>query len=306
MTIPIRASWAPAGPLTAAGFSAKAMCCSPFPARTSFCFAWTVFWCRRKPVDRPDPAGPRYPGLEQDLQTARRLEWWSIAYICSCVLLLALSMGGSQALWTEVVEDGLSLFAPVLFLAVDPIAARRADARYPFGYERASSAGYLGAALALLATGLVLFGESAIKLATAEHPIIGKVSLFGHVVWIGWLAIPVLVWCAIPSWLLGRRKTRLARNINDKGLLADARTNAANWHSAVAAIVGILGVAAGWWWADATAALFISVQVIRSGYSELSTALADLMDRRPQKFGESEHDPLPQKLDCFLRQQDWV
>src|SRR3954466_10732295 len=100
-----------------------------------------------------DISGPQRPGLREDLALARRLEWLTVAYVCSCVGLLAIVMGGSQALKTELIEDGLSIFAPLLFLIVDPISARPADSTYPFGYERASSAGYLGAALALLATG---------------------------------------------------------------------------------------------------------------------------------------------------------
>src|SRR5579883_3249825 len=239
----------------------------------------------------PDLSGPERPGLGADIKKARRLQWWSIAYVCSCVLVLALTMGGSQSLKTELIEDAPSLIAPVLFLIVDRISGRCADETYPFGYERASSAGYLGAALALLATGLFLFGDGASKLVMAEHPVIGGMAVFGGVVWIGWLAIAALLWCAIPAWLLGRRKRRLAEKINDKGLLADAETNSANWQSAGAAITGILGVAAGLWWADAAAALFISLEIIRSGWTEVNTALADIMDRRPQLFGKADHDP---------------
>jgi cation diffusion facilitator family transporter len=253
-----------------------------------------------------DLSGPRRPGLAADLRQARRMEWWSVAYVCSCVALLALTMGGSQALKTEMIEDALSLCAPVLFLIVDRISARPADETYPFGYERVSSAGYLGAALALLATGLFLFGDGGSKLIQAEHPAIGGIALFGTVVWIGWLGIAALLWCAIPAWLLGRRKRLLAEKINDKGLLADAQTNTANWQSAGAAIVGILGVAAGLWWADALAALFISFEIIRSGWTEVKTALADILDRRPQRFGEPEHDPLPEKLELFLKRKDWI
>jgi divalent metal cation (Fe/Co/Zn/Cd) transporter len=253
-----------------------------------------------------DLSGPRRPDLSHFVGQARRLEWWSIAYVCSCVALLALTMGGSQALKTEMVEDVLSLCAPILFLITDRISAWRPDATYPFGYERASSAGYLGAALALLASGLLLFGDGALKLAEAEHPIIGGIALFGRVVWIGWLGIAALIWCAIPAWLLGRYKRRLAKEINDKGLLTDAETNSSNWKSAGAAIAGILGVAAGLWWADGAAAVFISFEIIHSGWIEVKTALADIMDRRPQQLGTSEHDPLPGKLQAFLQEQDWI
>ncbi|MBV9992358.1 MAG: cation diffusion facilitator family transporter [Alphaproteobacteria bacterium] len=253
-----------------------------------------------------DLSGPHTPELAGLVKQARRSAWLSIAYVLSCVALLALVMSGSQALLTEIVEDGLSLIAPVLFLVGDRISARPASKLYPFGYERATSAAYLGAALALLAAGMLVFGDSALKLIETEHPSIGGFDMGGQVIWIGWLAIPVLLWCAIPSWLLGRSKKKLAESLNDKGLLADAQTKTANWQSAGAAIVGILGVAAGLWWADAVAALFISLEIVRSGWSEVRTALADLMDRRPQKLGRSDLDPLPEKLTQFLRREDWI
>ena len=65
-----------------------------------------------------DISGPQRPGLKKDVQKARRLEWWSIAYICSCAALLSLVMSGSQALMTEMIEDALGLVAPILFVSI--------------------------------------------------------------------------------------------------------------------------------------------------------------------------------------------
>jgi divalent metal cation (Fe/Co/Zn/Cd) transporter len=67
-----------------------------------------------------------------------------------------------------------------------------------------------------------------------------------------------------------------------------------------------LGVAAGFWWADAVAALIISLEIIRSGWSEVKTSVTDLMDRRPQKLGGEEFDPLPEKITRFLLDQEWI
>lgn len=98
----------------------------------------------------------------------------------------------------------------------------------------------------------------------------------------------------------------MAKKINDKVLMADARTNAADWQSAGAAVLGVLGIAWGYWWADAVAALFISLEILRSGYTEVRAALGDLVDRRPHQLDSMEPDPLPEKLTAFLREQDWV
>lgn len=190
-------------------------------------------------------SGPHREGLVEDVARARRVEWLGIAYLCSTVTILVFVMSGSQALKTEFVGDALSVIPPILFLIGDRVSAKEPSETYPFGYERAVAAGYLGAALALLATGAYLCGDSAWKLIAREHPIIGGVSVFGHVIWIGWLAIPALLWSAVPAYFLGRAKRRLAMKINDKVLIADARTNAADWQSAGAAILGVLGIAWG-------------------------------------------------------------
>lgn len=215
-------------------------------------------------------------------------------------------MSGSQALKTGFIDDVLSMIAPILFLVGDRISARPPTERYPYGFARAVSAAYLGAAVALMAVGGWLFLDAALKLIEMERPSIGGVELFGRVIWRGWLALPVLVWCSAPSIFLGRAKTKLSERLHDKVLQADGQTNAADWQSALAAMVGILGIAAGWWWADAAAALFISFEIIRSAFNELRSALGDLLDRRPQIIGEEGHDPLPAELTTFFNSQPWV
>src|SRR5207245_6024305 len=141
---------------------------------------------------------------------------------------------------------------------------------------------------------------------TKEHPTIGGFPLFGHVIWTGWLGIAVLLWSGIPAHFLGRAKRAAAETLHDKTLAADADINAADWQSAGAAIIGMIGIGFGLWWADAAAAVLISLEIIRSGWSELSTALGDVMDRRPLHLDSKQHDPLPDQVTAFLRRQPWV
>src|SRR5437588_11433999 len=100
----------------------------------------------------------------------------------------------------------LSLIPPTLFLIGDQVVRRPPNRRYPFGYERAVSAGYIGAATALLMAGVYLFFDGGMKLAAREHPTIGGFPLLGHVVWTGWLGILVLVWSGLPAHFLGKAK----------------------------------------------------------------------------------------------------
>jgi|SRR4051794_196094 len=249
---------------------------------------------------------PNNPGTGQELRKAHRLAWVSIAYILSTIVMLFFVLSGSQALKTEMTGEFLSLIPPALFLIGDRISRREPDTRYPFGYERAVSAGYVGAAVALLMVGVYLLGEGAMKLGMREHPTIGGFPLFGHVIWTGWLGIAVLLWSGIPAHFLGRAKRKCAETLYDKTLAADADINAADWQSAAAAIVGLIGVSFGLWWADSAAAVLISLEIIRSGWTELRTALGDIMDRRPAKLGSKEDDPIPDRITEFLKRQSWV
>lgn len=249
---------------------------------------------------------PERPDAERALQSGQRLAWLSIAYICSTVALLFMVMGGSQALKTEFVEDALSFLPPIFFLISDRVSRREPNRRFPFGYERVVSAGYVGSAIALLAVGVLLLFDGGMKLAMAEHPTIGGFPIFGRVVWTGWLAIPVLLWCAVPAHFLGRAKRKAASVLYDKTLASDAAMNEANWQSAGAAILGIVGVAFGLWWADSAAAVLISLEIIRSGWTELRTAIGDVTDRSPKTVDEKEDNPIDERLTHFLEQQPWV
>jgi cation diffusion facilitator family transporter len=249
---------------------------------------------------------PELPGAEQQLHKARRLEWLGIAYILSTIALLFFVMSGSQALKTEMSGEILSLIPPTLFLIGDRVSRREPSRRYPFGYERAVSAGYVGSAVALLMVGVYLLFDGGMKLAMREHPTIGGFPLFGQVVWTGWLGIAVLLWSGIPAFFLGRAKRRCAEVLHDKTLAADADINAADWQSAGAAIVGLIGVGFGLWWADSAAAVLISLEIMRSGWTELRTALGDIMDRRPHKLDSKEEDEIPDQLTEFIKRQPWV
>ena len=249
---------------------------------------------------------PAKPEAKAELKKAHRLAWVTLLYNCSAIAMLFLVMGGSQALKTEMVGELLSFIPPVLFLVGDRFSRKEPNERFPFGYERAVSAGYVGAAVALLGVGSWLLFDGAMKLIAKDHPTIGGFPLFGHVIWMGWLAFGVLLWSAIPAFFLGRAKRKAAEVLHDKTLAADAEINGADWQSASAAMIGLAGVGLGYWWTDSVAAVVISAEIIRSGWSELKTALGDIADRRPKAIMSKEDEPLPEMLTAHLRRQPWA
>ena len=246
------------------------------------------------------------PEKQAEYKKAVRLEWITIAYLLSAVAAIYATLGSSQAMKTAWAEDILSLIPPISFLVASRYRSRRPNSRFAYGYHRAVSIAFLCAAVALFFMGLFLLYDALSALLSFEHPSIGVVQLFGHQIWLGWLMLPALVWSAIPAFFLGRAKLPLASSLHDKVLFGDATMNKADWLTAGAAMIGVIGIGFGLWWADAAAAAFISLDIIHDGYKNLKAVIADLMDERPKVVDDSQIDPLPERVRSELRTISWV
>jgi len=244
--------------------------------------------------------------LVPDFEKAKRLEWITIAYFISSAIGIYLTMGNSQTMKTAWYDDVLSLTPPVAFQVASRVFMKPPNKEFPYGYHRAVSIAYLCSALALFALGAFLVIDSSISLAKTEHPTIGTVVVFGHQIWMGYLMIVALLWSTIPSVILGRKKLPLAKKLHEKNLYVDADMNKADWMSGAAAILGVIGVGFGWWWADSIAALLISVDIVHDGFGSLKQAVFDLMDQIPKTVTNEESDPLLEKIRETLASQAWV
>lgn len=246
------------------------------------------------------------PDQEEGLQRAKRLEWWTLLALASITGVMYLAMGGSQAMKTAWIEDILSMIPPVLFLIAQRERRKPPDAQFPYGRRRAVLLAFLGAAFALVLVGLFVLYDGASALLAAEHPTIGTMRLFGYHFWGGWAMLAALAYSVVLPVILGRMKLPLAREVHEKVLHADAEMNKADWMTGVAASAGVIGVGLGWWWADAAAAVLISLDVIWDGIRNLRRALADLMDQRPTTIEGAKPDDLPDRLRRLAQAHDWV
>ncbi|WP_161888231.1 cation diffusion facilitator family transporter [Pontibacter russatus] len=80
--------------------------------------------------------------------------------------------------------------------------------------------------------------------------------------------------------------------------------NKADWMTAAAAVFGVLGI--GWWWADAVAALVISLDIVHDGYTNLRQAAFDVMDQVPKAVNNQETDPLLEEIKKMLCSHAWI
>ncbi|GAA1255525.1 cation diffusion facilitator family transporter [Arthrobacter pascens] len=240
------------------------------------------------------------------LQKAIRFEWITLAFLTVSTALVFLVLGNSQAMKAAWIEDLLSFLPPIAFLLAARLIRRPPTEKHPYGYHRSVGIAHLVAAVALVAMGSFLIVDSGAGLLSAEHPTIGGIELFGHTIWLGWLMVAAMLLTAGPPVYLGRVKIKLAEKLHDKVLYADADMNKADWMTAGAAAVGVLGIGVGLWWADYAAALLISVSILRDGVKNLRGAVGALIDTRAHTVDDSAPDPLNRRIDVYLKGLPWV
>lgn len=241
--------------------------------------------------------------IKRKLRRAARLEWWSIFWLLTIIVVMYFAMGSSQAMKTAWIEDTLSLLPPILFLLARKFENKPATEQYPFGFHRVGSLAFLLAAGALTAMGGFLLYDATSALILQEHPTIGNVTILGWDVWLGWLMVAALVYSIIPPVILGHMKKPLARAAMDKILYTDADMNAADWKTGLAGIAGIVGIGFGFWWADAAAAGLISFDILRDGLRNLRIAVAELLDGAPRELDSTDVHPIVDTLSAELRKR---
>lgn len=235
-----------------------------------------------------------------------RLEWLNLVLRISIVVVMYFALGNSQAMKAGWYEDILSLLPAIMFLLVVRFRDRTPNERYPYGYQRLTIIAFLAASVALLMMGGFLLVDSLIKLVSMEHPTIGVIELFGHSIWMGWVMIAALAYSVVIPLTLGFFQERLAEQVHEKTVYADAKMSKADWMTGLAAAIGVLGVGAGWWWADALAGALISLDIISDGFKNLREAVGDTLDRHPRFTAKTEPSPLPEELAARLRAMPWV
>ncbi len=242
----------------------------------------------------------------ETLRRARRLEWITLAWMSATVALVALVAGQSQAMRAAWAEDMLSLLPPIAFLVAARRIRKRPDRLHPYGFHRSIGVAHLVAAIALLTMGGYLAIDSVMTLVTVERPPIGLTVLFGHAIWSGWLMVAVMVVTSIGPVFLGYKKLALSETLHDKVLFADADMSKADWSTAVATIAGVLGVGLGLWWSDATAALLVSVSILRDGVKNLRGSIGGLTDAEARTYDDSAPHPLTRRIEERAEEESWV
>lgn len=146
------------------------------------------------------------------------------------------------------------------------VSRREASERYPYGLERAEDLAGVGVALVIWASAVVSGIESARKLLGGQPTTHLGVGIVAATVGI------------VGNQLVARYKLRVGRSIQSATLVSDAKHSWLDALSSAGALVGLIGVAVGWHWADPVAGMVVTVFIGHVGWEVTADLVRRLLD----------------------------
>jgi cation diffusion facilitator family transporter len=140
------------------------------------------------------------------------------------------------------------------------------DATHPYGYERAEDLAGIGIAVVIWASAVLAAVESVRKLV--DH---------GPTHHLGWGMAGAAVGI-VGNQLVSRYKLLVGRRINSATMIADAKHSWLDALSSAGALLGLVGVAVGWRWADPVAGLIVTGFICHVGWEVTTDVVHRLMD----------------------------
>ena len=216
---------------------------------------------------------------ESNLKKAEKGAWISIsAYILlSAVKLTAGSIGHSEALWADGLNNLTDIVASIAVLIGLRIAQKPPDENHRYGHSRAETIASLIAALIMFTVGFQVIFQSAQSfyqsdasdpnIFTALVALLSAIFMFGVYVY----------------------NLRLSKKLSSKALYSAAQDNRSDALVSVGAAIGIFGAYFGFAWLDPLAAFVVGLMICRTAWGIFKEASLDLTDAfEVQKLKEIE------------------
>lgn len=186
------------------------------------------------------------------------------------VQVVGAALTGSLALLADAAHMFTDASALVIALIAAAVAARPADDRRTFGYQRAEVFGALiNAVILILLAGWVGFEAVTRLLNPSEIEVAGPLMLV--------VAVIGLLANAVSMWLLSRAQRT---SINVRGAYLEVMGDLIG--SAAVIVAAIVIVATGWMPADAIASMFIAIMIIPRAITLLREVFSVLSESAPQ------------------------
>jgi cation diffusion facilitator family transporter len=173
---------------------------------------------------------------------------------------------GSAGLLGDALHNLADVSTSGLVLIAFWVSKRRASAAHPYGFDRAEDLAGLGIVVVIIASAVISGVESVGKLAEGSSP--------SHLRW-GMAAAALGI---VGNQVVARYKFAVGRRIRSATLVADARHSWTDALSSAGALAGLVGVAAGYGWADAVAGFVVTGLIGRVGWQVARELAGHLMD----------------------------
>lgn len=212
--------------------------------------------------------------LARKAAAASRSTWVSVAVnlVLSTAQIAIGVLSKSQGLIADGVHSLSDLVADFVVLLANRHSSKSPDEEHPYGHQRFETGASLALGLLLLAVGMGMVWNAAVKLEQPESiPSVHMVAL--------WVALGALV----AKELLFRYMLRVAKSVKSSMLVANAWHARSDAASSLVVGLGIAGNLLGYPLLDPIAALIVGFMVGRMGWTFSWDALHDLMDRSAEE-----------------------
>lgn len=191
----------------------------------------------------------------------------------SIVKILSGIIGNSYALIADGIESIADIFSSIIVWRGLKVSGRAADDDYHFGYGKAESLATVIVALMLLVAAIAIAIVGIREIMTPHHT--------PKPFTLGILAVVILI-----KETLFRKVFQVGDQVKSSAVKSDAWHHRSDAITSAAAFIGIsiaLYGGPGWESADDYAALLAALVIAINGWSLLKPAIADLMDKAPEK-----------------------
>jgi len=183
---------------------------------------------------------------------------------------------GSLAILSEAGHSLIDLSATLLTYFAVRISGKPADAEHQYGHGKVES-------VTALAETALLFLLTAVVIWEAAQRLIGAQA---HAVEATAAAFLVIAASIVVDFFRARTLKRVAKATLSEALEADALHFGSDMWSSVAVLIGLAGVAAGYLWADAAAAIVVAVFICIAGWRLGRRTIDTLTDTAPAGVSE--------------------
>jgi cation diffusion facilitator family transporter len=178
---------------------------------------------------------------------------------------------GSLAILSEAAHSLIDLVATIMTYFAVRIGDKPADDEHHYGHGKVEG-------ISALAETALLFILSIYVVREAAHRLI---SANGHVIEVSIVAFAVMAGSIVVDYMRARTLYRIAKETSSQALEADALHFSSDIWSSAAVIVGLGGVAFGYPWMDAAAAIVVAIFICIAGWRLGRRTIETLTDAAP-------------------------